>query len=314
MTKTTIANEKKGSFIIDLDKAKRISIDDNITIATVQTSKKIFGKGLAKVGEYKVQCGIGNGASGKVKHVTRDGKHFAMKKVPLPTEERERNEKLHKLQNEVECLYKCQGHPNVLTLEEALISKHYFFMVTELARDGDIFDFISTYGPLSDENTVKVMRDVFSALAHMHERGIAHRDIKPENLLITKDLHSKLCDFGFAVEWNPEEGLLSKCLGTVRCLPPEMIKTTTSPDPKYNPFCGDMWSAGILLFFLLTGRFPFDGSSHTETLKNIKKRHYTRCLPPNVNTKAKDLLEQILVSKPQNRLTAAQALEHPFFQ
>lgn len=277
----------------------------------VERKKKLVG--VKKIGEYTMlKTPLGSGASGNVKRaVSKDGRHVAMKVVALPVLLEDREYQLSKLHMETHCMNLCQGHPNILCLEKAMMSEQNFFFITEEAPMGDIFDFIAQRGLFPERSVKEIFKQLMLAVAHMHQCGVGHRDLKPENILLFPNETIKVCDFGFAIEWKEEDGLMTKSLGTVRCLPPEMIRTSAAKQPRHNPFQADIWSSGVVLFYLLTGRFPFDGPTEQDTLKNIVKRRFTRTLPHDYV--AMDLITKMLKLEPRERLSAKQVLAHPYF-
>lgn len=289
----------------------------------VQEKKKLFG-GLKQAGNYVFKSTIASGGSARVFNANFKNlnlrpsscqeKSVAVKVTPLRSDESKNSLRVQKLLNEAQCMKRCQGHPNILTLHETMTSPTNFFMVTEKCPMGDIFDITLVHGIFDLETSRSFFCQLISAVHHMHSTGVAHRDIKPENVLLggKNNNQIKLCDFGFAIEWNPKMKPLTQPMGTLRCLPPEMIKTKVQQQVSYDAFAADMWSCGVVLFFLLTGSFPFsqEGQDEKLVLKNIKTGTFVNDMPSSALSR--DLLLHLLHPNPKKRFSSADALKHGF--
>mmetsp|Transcript_7946 Transcript_7946/g.9944 ORF Transcript_7946/g.9944 Transcript_7946/m.9944 type:complete len:379 (-) Transcript_7946:661-1797(-) len=216
-------------------------------------------------------------------------------------------------------LLRKMNHPNIIRLFSMFEDKanHMYFIVTELVEGGELFDRIvhkEFYKEVDARNTAEVVLD---ALNYLHERNIVHRDLKPENLLLkseASDHECKLADFGFAIECQGEDQTAQ--LGTPGYVAPEILKSERYGTPV------DMWSCGVIIFVILGGYPPFpqpemiDGRiNHDETLDKIKKGEFE--FDPTwwkeVSDDAKDLIKKLLCLDTKKRLTAKQALRHPWF-
>eukprot|EP00301_Raphidiophrys_heterophryoidea_P017976 c2962_g1_i1.p1 GENE.c2962_g1_i1~~c2962_g1_i1.p1 ORF type:complete len:320 (-),score=55.20 c2962_g1_i1:397-1356(-) len=258
------------------------------------------------VGEYRMMGTIGEGGFGKVKLAKRMSTKVAIKCVP------NKEPFATKIRNEAACLRICQGHTNIVTLHDVMMTKKRIYLVFEHAL-GDLFEYI-TGGPCMREKQVcQMFHQILSAVAHMHSCGVGHRDIKPENILVCRNQQLKVCDFGFAIQWRESCSNIATSLGSIHCLPPEMIRRRSWAQPNHNPFAADVWSCGVVLFFMLACKYPFDHSDTLAICRNITKVNYTATLPEFVSGEARDMIKLMLTRDIAARPSAATLLMHPFF-
>lgn len=181
-------------------------------------------------------------------------------------------------------------------------------MVTEYYNGGELFQKINDEGCLTEKLAAKIMKNILLAIGYCHSIDIVHRDIKPENILLEfnekdKDNFSiKLIDFG-ASQVITKGTYLKDITGTPYYIAPEVL------NKKYTEKC-DIWSCGIILYILLSGEPPFNGSTDEEILSNIKigvfnfSKNFN-----NISDDAKDLISKMLTFDPAKRYSAAQALD-----
>lgn len=205
------------------------------------------------------------------------------------------------------------GHRNILLMVDYFETNDYFYLVTDLAAGGELFSRITTgKGRLSVSETRAVLLTLLSALAHLHENKIVHRDIKAENILFasrsSKPSLLLLADFGHAL--TLKDGKMAyDCSGTLSYIAPEVLLRTG------HSFPADMWAVGVLTYFMLSGYMPFDCDSDEETKELISKGDFV--FEPaeywlHVPETAKDFIGRCFALDPAKRITAAQALKHPF--
>lgn len=218
-------------------------------------------------------------------------------------------EDVSSLQEEVDVLGSID-HPNVIKLYDFFEEKKMYYMVIELMEGGELFERIVKKTFYNEKEARDLIRILLDALAYLHQRNIVHRDLKPENLLLKSpynDFDIKLADFGFAKQVNGKS-LDTQC-GTPGYVAPEILKGA-----KYGTEV-DMWSCGVIVYILLGGYPPFHDDNHAILYRKIKAADYA--FEPQywdqVSDDAKDLIRKMLVVNPDNRLTAAQALRHPWF-
>lgn len=206
-------------------------------------------------------------------------------------------------------------HPNVIKFYDYFeddieaTAEPMAYIVTEILEGGELFDRIVERTYYSEFEARKVIQILLDVMMHLHDKNIVHRDLKPENLLLKslKNDHSlKVADFGFAA--RASGAVLSTQCGTPNYVAPEIIR-----NDKYG--CEvDMWSVGVLTFVLLGGYPPFHNDIQAELFKRIKSADYH--FDPQywnvVTVDAKDFISKLLVPDPTKRLTARQAMVHPW--
>ncbi|KAM3147842.1 hypothetical protein pb186bvf_000170 [Paramecium bursaria] len=213
-------------------------------------------------------------------------------------------------QNELKILRKID-HPNILKLYKVYETDKTIYLVTELCEGGELFYFITKTKFLTEAQAAMIMRQMFSAVAYLHQNKIVHRDLKPENFLlrVADDPSSiKLIDFGLARPFKENE-LMTQANGSMYYFAPEMI------EGLYN-YEVDNWALGVILYIMLSGSPPFNGKSPRDIIESIKKGIYSLGRQ-GINTAsdyAKDLISKLLVTQPKKRYTASQAYQHPWVQ
>ena len=251
---------------------------------------------------------LGEGSFGEVwlvKHKILN-KEYAMKiidKTPYSN--------VNQIINEINIL-KTLDHPNILKILEFHLTADKFYIVTDYCPEGELFHEIDKKNQFSEKETSYILYQILQAVRYIHKMRVLHRDIKPENIMImgrepTGLLRVKLIDFGTAKlfsEGNKQRALV----GSSYYIAPEVIKG------KYDEAC-DIWSVGVIMYIMLTGTPPFNGDEDDEILKAVSIGRYDTSLPQYqaLSPNAKDLLTKLLKYNPSERITAAEALNHPWF-
>nr|XP_032834147.1 ribosomal protein S6 kinase alpha-3-like isoform X2 [Petromyzon marinus] len=216
---------------------------------------------------------------------------------------------------EIEILLRYGQHPNIITLRDVYDDGKHVHLVTELMTGGELLDKILLQKFFSEREASAVLQTVTRTVAYLHSQGVVHRDLKPSNMLFvdaSADPESvRLCDFGFAKQLRADNGLLMTPCYTANFVAPEVLKKQ-----GYDAAC-DIWSLGILLYTMLAGFTPFANGpedSAEEILARIGSGRFslTGGTWASVSSTAKDLVRRMLHVDPQQRLTAAQVLQHPF--
>mmetsp|Transcript_25446 Transcript_25446/g.19193 ORF Transcript_25446/g.19193 Transcript_25446/m.19193 type:complete len:199 (-) Transcript_25446:283-879(-) len=194
---------------------------------------------------------------------------------------------------------------------EVFKDKKYMYIVTELVKGGELYDELLNNGRLVEKNAAVLMRELLMAVSYMHKRGVVHRDLKPENILLeeNKDFGQiKVIDFGTAAILKEGQKLEDR-IGTPYYIAPEVL------DNQYDEKC-DLWSCGVIAFQLLTGVKPFNATNDKDVLKQIiaGKIDFGEILWGGVAEEAKDFVQKLLQYDPNARMTALEALEHPFIK
>lgn len=205
------------------------------------------------------------------------------------------------------------GHQNILTLVDYFETMNNLYLVTDLALGGELFDRICRKGSYYESDAADLIRATLSAVAYLHDHGIVHRDLKPENLLFrTPEDNADLliADFGLSRIMDEERfHVLTTTCGTPGYMAPEIFKKTGHGKPV------DLWALGVITYFLLCGYTPFDRDSDFEEMQAILNADYS--FHPveywrGVSTHAKDFIRRCLTVDHTKRITAHEALQHPF--
>ena len=203
---------------------------------------------------------------------------------------------------EVEILMKCESC-RILKLVDFIEDTSNFYLVTEFCDGGDMSHFIIQNRYLTDDFAKLIFRQLIEGLEYLQSQGIAHRDVKPENLIIASDGQVRLCDFGFAIDVNdPIPEFSAKC-GTIGYIAPEIL----SGQEDVDPFKSDVWSCGVLLFLMVTGRLPWPTSSHGEMTASICSAQFS--VPHIVSPGCARMIQSILQVNPKARPTYREILE-----
>lgn len=297
--KNTSSVEKYGSLK---------KIDTNFT-NPININYKTFIKGKNYsdlLNEYDILEHLGAGAFGVVQKVRHKASKQirAMKTIKKNTIYEEKNLK------EIENLM-LLDHPNILKLYEYYYDKKNLYIITDFCEGGELFDKIKDRnGYFSERDAATIIKAVLQAIAYCHSIGLVHRDLKPENILLEgNDLdHIKIIDFGTSNLINQNQKLKER-LGTAYYIAPEVLKK------NYDEKC-DLWSIGVIMFILLTGEPPFNGSNDEEILQNVKNGYvdFSTSIFQEISNEAKDLLSKLLEKVPSKRISAIEALEHPWIK
>ncbi|OMJ83593.1 hypothetical protein SteCoe_15444 [Stentor coeruleus] len=212
---------------------------------------------------------------------------------------------------EVEIL-KTLDHPNILKVYEYFEDDQNYYIIMEYCEGGDVFDKLEQNGPFTERYAAKAMRFLLSGLNYLHSRRVVHRDIKPENLLITnggsfEDFNIKIIDFNVAT--RKETKKIQGVSGTTDYMAPEVFRGV------YDEKC-DLWSAGIVLYLMMSTCLPFASPNDEEAEKNIciGKFSFPNEIFGNVSKSCKDLIIKLLTKNPSSRPSALEALTHPWLK
>ncbi|CAD8139364.1 unnamed protein product [Paramecium octaurelia] len=250
---------------------------------------------------------LGKGTFAKVflAHKMIDKSKFAVKTFQKSALMDKTNTQRQGLLNEINLLRSCD-HPNIIKLYEIYESGDYIYLVMELLEGGELFDLILETPFFVESKIALIMFKIFDALEYLHTKNIMHRDIKLENIILkdkSENFDLKIADFGLA-SYTESELLIKRC-GTPGYVAPEILQ-----DQKYNEKV-DVFSAGIILYILLTGQAPFYGNSLDDVIeKNRECQINLQGL--KVSQDALDLLQKTLEPNPKNRISSLEALSHPF--
>ncbi|KAK4056001.1 serine/threonine-protein kinase gin4 [Microbotryomycetes sp. JL221] len=263
------------------------------------------------IGPWRIGKTIGKGSSGRVKiarhTVTRQ--YAAVKIVPKPrpppssTPSSKTDKMLLGIEREI-VIMKLIEHPNVLRLLDVWETGNDLYLVMEYAEGGELFDYLVSKGRLHADEALHYFQQIISGVDYCHRFNICHRDLKPENLLLDGEKNIKIADFGMAALERGGKLLETSC-GSPHYASPEIVAGL-----NYHGSSSDIWSCGIILFALLTGRLPFDDENIRNLLAKVKVGKFT--MPQELPTDAKDLIRRMLEVDPEKRITMDEIQKHPW--
>ena len=259
-----------------------------------------------KIGNYLIKKTLGQGTFGKVKLG-----------IYIPTQEKVAVKILEKdriIEKDDEIRVKREfdmlahfNHPNVILVAEIFESSDSFYSVMEYCEGGELFNYIVKNRRLSEEESAFFYYQLINGLEYIHSLGIVHRDLKPENLLLTSEHLLKIIDFGLSNYFKEgQKDLLSTPCGSPCYASPEMVGGN-----KYNGFKIDIWSSGIILYAMLCGYLPFEDKDNDVLFEKILECKLV--YPKYITNTSKDLIEKILVTDPETRITIPEIKKHPFY-
>ncbi|XP_042195754.1 calcium/calmodulin-dependent protein kinase type II subunit delta isoform X8 [Callorhinchus milii] len=202
-------------------------------------------------------------------------------------------------------------HPNIVRLHDSISEEGCHYLVFDLVTGGELFEDIVAREYYSEADASHCIQQILESVNHCHLNGIVHRDLKPENLLLASKMKGaavKLADFGLAIEVQGDQQAWFGFAGTPGYLSPEVLRK----DPYGKPV--DMWACGVILYILLVGYPPFWDEDQHRLYQQIKAGAYDFPSPEwdTVTPEAKDLINKMLTINPAKRITATEALKHPW--
>ncbi|XP_042148190.1 calcium/calmodulin-dependent protein kinase type II delta chain isoform X13 [Ixodes scapularis] len=203
------------------------------------------------------------------------------------------------------------NHPNIVRLHDSIQEEGYHYLIFDLVTGGELFEDIVAREYYSEADASHCIQQILESVNHCHMNNVVHRDLKPENLLLAskaKGAAVKLADFGLAIEVQGEQQAWYGFAGTPGYLSPEVLKK----DPYGKPV--DIWACGVILYILLVGYPPFWDEDQHRLYMQIKAGAYDYPSPEwdTVTPEAKNLINSMLTVNPAKRITAAEALKHPW--
>ncbi|XP_076374385.1 calcium/calmodulin-dependent protein kinase II isoform X19 [Megalopta genalis] len=215
-----------------------------------------------------------------------------------------------KLEREARICRKLQ-HQNIVRLHDSIQEENCHYLVFDLVTGGELFEDIVAREFYSEADASHCIQQILESVHHCHHNGVVHRDLKPENLLLAskaKGAAVKLADFGLAIEVQGDAQAWFGFAGTPGYLSPEVLKK----EPYGKPV--DIWACGVILYILLVGYPPFWDEDQHRLYAQIKAGSYDYPSPEwdTVTPEAKNLINQMLTVNPSKRITASEALKHPW--
>ncbi|XP_036037798.1 LOW QUALITY PROTEIN: sperm motility kinase X-like [Onychomys torridus] len=247
--------------------------------------------------EYKMMMTLGQGQFSEVKLA------FHIPTVSCVAVKICRNQKYASLIKSEINIMKSLAHPNIIKLFHVVQTRETTYLVMEHASEGDLLHHVLELGSLEESEARRLFTQILHAVQYCHDKFIIHRDIKADNILLDHRGNAKLCDFGISAKVIPGQKLSGFC-GTLNYCAPELFGKEA-----YDGRTTDIWSLGVLLFFMVTGRFPFKAYSAVRVIQQILTANFR--VPPHVSVDIRDLILKLLIINPYRRLTIGQIMRHP---
>uniref|UniRef100_A0A7C9E7N8 non-specific serine/threonine protein kinase n=1 Tax=Opuntia streptacantha TaxID=393608 RepID=A0A7C9E7N8_OPUST len=218
-------------------------------------------------------------------------------------------EDVEDVRREIQIMHHLAGHKNIVTIKGAYEDPLYVHIVMELCSGGELFDRIIQRGHYSERKAAELTRIIVGVVETCHSLGVMHRDLKPENFLLVNkddDFSLKAIDFGLSVFFKPGQ-TFTEVVGSPYYVAPEVLMKHYGPE-------ADVWTAGVILYILLSGVPPFWAETQQGIFDAVLKGHidFESDPWPIISDSAKDLIRKMLCMRPSERLTAHQVLCHPW--
>lgn len=259
---------------------------------------------LWNLNEYTVHRPLGRGATGNVYLGTHNStqQNVAIKIID------KRKQDLY-TQGRHECaILESLNHRNIVRLVKAVENEHRLAIVLQFAEKGDLYSYLSKNPDGLPEKTAKrLFQQLITAVHYVHLQGYAHRDVKPGNILITQQDKVLLCDFSMATTWSPLSKTNVSC-GSLPYAAPEVLSEKPYTGPEI-----DIFSCGAVLYFMLSGRQPFEAHNEFDMMRNAKAGKRKPLDRRKVSRAARDLVDRMLHVDPLKRATMLDILVHPWF-
>nr|XP_040035016.1 calcium/calmodulin-dependent protein kinase type II subunit gamma isoform X27 [Gasterosteus aculeatus aculeatus] len=271
-------------------------------MATVVTSTRFTD-------EYQLYEELGKGAFSIVRRCIKKstGQEYAAKIINTKKLSARDHQKLEREAR----ICRLLKHPNIVRLHDSISEEGFHYLVFDLVTGGELFEDIVAREYYSEADASHCINQILESVSHIHQHDIVHRDLKPENLLLASKMKGaavKLADFGLAIEVQADQQAWFGFAGTPGYLSPEVLRK----DPYGKPV--DIWACGVILYILLVGYPPFWDEDQHKLYQQIKAGAYDFPSPEwdTVTPEAKNLINQMLTINPAKRITADQAIKHPW--
>ncbi|KAJ6308060.1 hypothetical protein OIU76_017769 [Salix suchowensis] len=276
------------------------------------TVGRVLGRPMEDVRHtYTFGRELGRGQFGVTYLVTHmeTKQHFACKSIAK--RKLINRDDIEDVRREVQIMHHLTGHRNIVELKGAYEDRHGVNLIMELCEGGELFDRIIAKGHYSERAAANLCRQIVTVVHNCHTMGVIHRDLKPENFLFlstNEDSPLKATDFGLSVFFKPGD-VFKDLVGSAYYVAPEVLRRNYGAEV-------DIWSAGVILYILLSGVPPFWGETEQTIFDSILRGHidFSSAPWPSISSSAKDLVKQMLRADPKERLSAVEVLNHPWMR
>ncbi|XP_037835489.1 calcium/calmodulin-dependent protein kinase type II subunit beta isoform X1 [Kryptolebias marmoratus] len=259
--------------------------------------------------EYQLYEELGKGAFSVVRRCVKlcTGQEYAAKIINTKKLSARDHQKLEREAR----ICRLLKHPNIVRLHDSISEEGFHYLIFDLVTGGELFEDIVAREYYSEADASHCIHQILDSVSYTHQHDIVHRDLKPENLLLAskcKNAAVKLADFGLAIEVQGEQQAWFGFAGTPGYLSPEVLRKEAYGKPV------DIWACGVILYILLVGYPPFWDEDQHKLYQQIKAGAYDFPSPEwdTVTPEAKNLINQMLTINPAKRITAQEALKHPW--
>ncbi|KAK8842734.1 hypothetical protein M9Y10_025597 [Tritrichomonas musculus] len=257
------------------------------------------------IGPYEIRGTVGDGSFSIVKLAYLPSKkhYFACKIIERKRLRQSDFEK--RFENEIR-IHQQLHHPGIVELCDIWKDKDFYYIIMEFCPGGELFQYIVDRGRLSEEASKPFMIEILQSISYLHAINVVHRDLKPENLLLDQFGHVKISDFGLS-RFLDINGLAATPCGSPCYASPECLS-----GQLYDGKKSDCWSIGVIFFAMLTGQLPWTKRNQNQLFDQIRKGEYT--IPSYISPQCKSLISGLMTVDGKKRLTAKEALQHPFLK
>ncbi|XP_076858514.1 serine/threonine-protein kinase SIK1 [Brachyhypopomus gauderio] len=253
-----------------------------------------------QVGFYEIIRTLGKGNFAVVK-LARHKVTKTQVAIKIIDKTRLNSSNLEKIYREVQIM-KLLNHPHIIKLYQVMETKDMLYIVTEYAKHGEMFDYLTSHGRMSEPDARRKFWQILTAVDYCHRHHIVHRDLKTENLLLDANMNIKLADFGFGNFYKSGEPLSTWC-GSPPYAAPEVFEGKEYEGPQL-----DIWSLGVVLYVLVCGSLPFDGDSLPTLRQRVTEGRFR--IPYFMSEDCENLIRKMLVVDPAKRISVAQIKQH----
>ncbi|XP_049991901.1 sperm motility kinase 2B-like [Alexandromys fortis] len=251
--------------------------------------------------QYRVLRTIGQGSNAKVQlaHHRLTGTPVAVKVL------HKKKNWCHPIMSEVDIMMMV-NHPNIISLLQVIESEKRIYLIMELAEGQQLYQYIRKTGRLQEDEARGIFRQILAGVSYCHELGIVHRDLKPDNIMLDGNGKVKIIDFGLGTQVKPGQRLDRHC-GAYSFGAPELFLGKLYDGPKI-----DIWTVGVVLYFMVVGKVPFDAVTVPELRRQVVSGKYT--VPSNLSEELQDLLSHLMTVNPKFRPTVTEVMTHPWLR